>query len=381
LSQNLAGSEEGKGCDDVPRCILKDSLYPLDAPRALFSVRFKEDLRAEDLSIELFKDWLRAIPVAAEEMCIEGSFKCFSTLVFITVPLSMRAYIPDDPAIFYLGTTLSPMAIPLKKQELSSIQTEEGVEGLISRAEYEEGKEVVKSIPAPSANTRTKDKTSQLSPKLRGIPKSLAKNIEDTTTKLGNMFNSFTATTPHTLWDSQTMWDDYADVDSQSSSPTVLEDPWYDPVPLRPSSGNCSPRDRSPSLGGCWTPKSSQEYIIGYKDGSELPPYTTTGDRVTRKPLGPRQSKVASDLASGYVRLPGSSKISDESFKLVGRSSLEIDNTAREHPLYHNVQPKADGLYHCPFEDDPKANCTHKPEKLKCNYEYTLFPQFLGDQH
>jgi hypothetical protein len=96
---------------------------------------------------------------------------------------------------------------------------------------------------------------------------------------------------------------------------------------------------------------------------------------------GPRQSKVASDLASGYVRLPGSSKISDESFKLVGRSSLEIDNTAREHPLYHNVQPKADGLYHCPFEDDPKANCTHKPEKLKCNYEYTLFPQFLGDQH
>ena len=46
------------------------------------------------------------------------------------------------------------------------------------------------------------------------------------------------------------------------------------------------------------------------------------------------------------------------------------DNTAREHPLYHNVTPTADGLYHCPFEDDPKANCTHKPGKLKYNYEY-----------
>jgi hypothetical protein len=39
----------------------------------------------------------------------------------------------------------------------------------------------------------------------------------------------------------------------------------------------------------------------------------------------------------------------------------------RTHPLY-NEGPKADGLYHCPFEEDP--NCLHKPTKLKCNYEY-----------
>ncbi|KAH8790905.1 Zn-finger protein [Hyaloscypha sp. PMI_1271] len=46
--------------------------------------------------------------------------------------------------------------------------------------------------------------------------------------------------------------------------------------------------------------------------------------------------------------------------------------TLREHPLYHNVTCKADGLYHCPFENDPTANCTHQPQKLKCNYDKSV---------
>lgn len=48
------------------------------------------------------------------------------------------------------------------------------------------------------------------------------------------------------------------------------------------------------------------------------------------------------------------------------RSSEGETTTAREHPLYH-VGPRDDGLYHCPFAGD--EDCTHKPEKLKCNYE------------
>jgi hypothetical protein len=51
------------------------------------------------------------------------------------------------------------------------------------------------------------------------------------------------------------------------------------------------------------------------------------------------------------------------------RSSPEIDNSARDHPLYQNAKVGPDALYHCPWEGkDPQ--CTHKPEKLKCNYEY-----------
>ncbi|KAF2817653.1 uncharacterized protein BDZ99DRAFT_405449 [Mytilinidion resinicola] len=39
---------------------------------------------------------------------------------------------------------------------------------------------------------------------------------------------------------------------------------------------------------------------------------------------------------------------------------------ARTHPLYQ-AQPKEDELYHCPNEG--QAGCTHKPTKLKCNYD------------
>ncbi|KAI1854903.1 hypothetical protein JX265_002542 [Neoarthrinium moseri] len=49
------------------------------------------------------------------------------------------------------------------------------------------------------------------------------------------------------------------------------------------------------------------------------------------------------------------------------RSSGDGESTARDHPLYKNAMPKADGLFHCPWEGD--ASCNHKPEKLKCNYD------------
>ena len=41
--------------------------------------------------------------------------------------------------------------------------------------------------------------------------------------------------------------------------------------------------------------------------------------------------------------------------------------SARDHFLYKNAYPQADGLFHCPWEGE--ATCNHKPEKLKCNYE------------
>lgn len=42
--------------------------------------------------------------------------------------------------------------------------------------------------------------------------------------------------------------------------------------------------------------------------------------------------------------------------------------TARNHDLYKTAITQDDGLFHCPWEGD--ASCNHKPEKLKCNYEY-----------
>ena len=34
--------------------------------------------------------------------------------------------------------------------------------------------------------------------------------------------------------------------------------------------------------------------------------------------------------------------------------------------FYYSAKPKSDGLYYCPFTSE---SCTHKPDKLKCNYE------------
>jgi hypothetical protein len=48
------------------------------------------------------------------------------------------------------------------------------------------------------------------------------------------------------------------------------------------------------------------------------------------------------------------------------RLEKETGEAARVHPLYHDAKVKADGLYHCLWEEE---GCQHKPEKLKCNYE------------
>jgi hypothetical protein len=169
------------------------------------------------------------------------------------------------------------------------------------------------------------------------------------------------------IFESPTLWDNGNDfLDSRGSSP-VLE-PWTLPLPQMASATN-SPLENSPSIEGL-----SPGYAQDFPDLVELPPYTTTGDRVMRKPVGPRPSKVASDMASRHQHLPATSENSITGPSIGGSNLAEPDNTARDHPLYHNVTPHADGLYHCPWENKPEANCQHKPEKLKCNYEYDPFP-------
>lgn len=105
---------------------------------------------------------------------------------------------------------------------------------------------------------------------------------------------------------------------------------------------------------------SQQPSSSGYMQAFHTKPF--------RKPVGPRQSKVAGDMASQNRAPTGTSKASDESMRFVVRSNLELENTAKDHPLYYSAAPKDDGFYHCPWEGHP--TCQHKPEILKCNYEY-----------
>ncbi|PQE11372.1 c2h2 transcription factor protein [Rutstroemia sp. NJR-2017a BVV2] len=161
---------------------------------------------------------------------------------------------------------------------------------------------------------------------LSAAPRSLTSYVQSAPDSV--IYNSALIGSPTNIWGNSFL-------ESQRSSPVVHEEPWSLPPQMMSSTVN-SPLDYSPI------------------DGNS--------PRMTRKPNGPRPSKVAGDIAN--ARQPGNS---EDSFKLVGRSSLEADNSARDHELYHNVTTGADGLYHCPWEGNP--NCQHKPEKLKCNYD------------
>ena len=161
---------------------------------------------------------------------------------------------------------------------------------------------------------------------------------------------------------SPSVWDPNMYLDSERSSPTL--DDWALPPQM------LTPNTNSPlSYSSVMDADSPRYSLQDHADLGALSSYASTRDRTARKPLGPRQSKVASDLANSRQRLSGL-ETSDDTYKLVGRSALEIDNTARDHPLYQNVRPQGDGLYHCPWEG--QSSCQHKPEKLKCNYEYEM---------
>jgi hypothetical protein len=78
-----------------------------------------------------------------------------------------------------------------------------------------------------------------------------------------------------------------------------------------------------------------------------------------RKPIGPEDFHI----------LPGSQKDVSLLSSVLSSRRQSNETDARNHPLYKDVKPQADGFYHCPFENDANEECTHKPEKLKCNYD------------
>ncbi|KAL2111785.1 hypothetical protein VUR80DRAFT_9347 [Thermomyces stellatus] len=72
-------------------------------------------------------------------------------------------------------------------------------------------------------------------------------------------------------------------------------------------------------------------------------------------------------LAGGDLSAVSMTRENSYTVPQTSRRSRSEGETARDHALYKNATPQADGLYHCPWEGTPE--CHHKPEKLKCNYD------------
>ncbi|KAI1074495.1 hypothetical protein F5B20DRAFT_437484 [Whalleya microplaca] len=127
-----------------------------------------------------------------------------------------------------------------------------------------------------------------------------------------------------------TSWGSFSPVESRISSPGIPEDAWSVPMDTSPTHTNNS----SPVMDGI-SPSLDRQM----------------GMMTTEDPNG-----VV--LADDMFTLPPS---------FTRRSSGDGESSARDHPLYKNAYPKADGLFHCPWEG--QSGCNHKAEKLKCNYD------------
>ena len=81
-------------------------------PRIALTIRLKESLAASEVSVDLLADWLRMMPVLAENIKIEAGFASLSTLLIISVPVAIWCYIPNHPAMSVIGIVKSTNLLP-----------------------------------------------------------------------------------------------------------------------------------------------------------------------------------------------------------------------------------------------------------------------------
>jgi hypothetical protein len=142
-------------------------------------------------------------------------------------------------------------------------------------------------------------------------------------------------------------WECFSSSISRTSSPATIDEAWLS-APLSPHS--------SPEI-QCQSPR----YVCGDLELHEFVSYQSDAFSVDRK-----VTLLSEDLTAGKPMSELEDALSLPPPFTTRRQGNEGES-ARDHELYKNVTVQADGLFHCPWEGT--ANCNHKPEKLKCNYE------------
>lgn len=102
---------------------------------------------------------------------------------------------------------------------------------------------------------------------------------------------------------------------------------------------------------------------LGSSSGS---PESSPSDYGVPQPyMGPDMGMTR--LGGGDLSSVAMTRENSYSMAQASRRPRSEGETARDHALYKNAAPQADGLFHCPWEGT--TECHHRPEKLKCNYE------------
>lgn len=91
----------------------------VESPRLLFSVRLRDSFQPGESMADFFTEWIRNFPSIAEEMRVEATFDSYSTIVIMSLPISVAAYLPQNAAIISLG----PVTSENRMRTAASLQT------------------------------------------------------------------------------------------------------------------------------------------------------------------------------------------------------------------------------------------------------------------
>ncbi|RDW58140.1 hypothetical protein BP6252_13551 [Coleophoma cylindrospora] len=103
------------GSSSITSLSSESKLYP----RIVLSVQLPGNTRPDQLNEELFKDWLRMIPVIADNVTVEAGWGSFSTLLIVSVPMLIWRYISGHPAVKMVGIIRSPNLLKSKSTPIS----------------------------------------------------------------------------------------------------------------------------------------------------------------------------------------------------------------------------------------------------------------------
>ena len=90
----------------------------VEFPVIALTVRLKETMAASQLSEDLLADWLRMMPVNAEQVKVEAGFTSFSTLLIVSLPVEIWCYLDSHPAMTLMGFARSRNLVVLQKMRV-----------------------------------------------------------------------------------------------------------------------------------------------------------------------------------------------------------------------------------------------------------------------
>jgi hypothetical protein len=306
----------------------------IKCPQVLLAIRLESD----GFDIETWLEWLRSAPAECKDVKIDSTYESFSTLLLVRMPVATWNLLPDNPAYSFVGFVKSESKF--SQADLSDRKTLWDT----FHAEYPDF--CCTGCGGCDKETSSEwDTTGAESPFLYHPVEPYIDYIQTD--------GATSPIIPSALDLSPSAGETLAYYDQSSERTLKGTSSWYTPIGIgKPPTFNVPH----------FTPPASVTSSSSYNTYA-LSERTKLNTFSRFQPTPP--ASIASSSLSNFKSIH--TQPTSGAGHFTGRSSLEIDNIARDHPLYQNATPKADGLYHCPWEG--KDSCQHKPEKLKCNYE------------